>query len=228
MRQKALSAMLGLLLCAALACAQPKIVGDHEVERGGFAILNIDGAGKTVLWTITPDPIQEAEIVGTLVFTGVPGGRYTATAVVIDFDAKTAIKLRHVVTFAGKPEPIPPGPQPGPDPPKPDPTPPIAGKLFVVVVEETRDAAANRGLWFTDKELWAYFREKGHRLRVVDKDVKDADGKTPADVKRFIDDTGNGGTPRLYLVGEDGKTRRAGPMPETPAKLLSLIKQYGG
>lgn len=236
MHAKTLSAMVALLVLAAAACAQVKGPTEITVPVGRLAAIPLTIEGDEADYAILgseldglreydPDPKKlRLRVIGYT-----PG-----TAFVVVTSAKSG-KLQPLfvvkVTVHGQgpqPQPVPPGPGPTPDPPKPDPAPPVAGKLFVVVVEETRDAAANRGVWFTDKELWAYFREKGHRLRVVDKDVKDADGRTPADVKRFVDDTGNGGTPRLYLVGEDGKTRRAGPMAKTPAELISLLKQYGG
>lgn len=87
-----------VLALAAPAVAAPKIVGESEVKAGGFARLSIEG-GKTAIWSVTPTPTQEEEIAGVLVFTGAAGVEYTATAVVIDFEAKTAAKVRHVVRF---------------------------------------------------------------------------------------------------------------------------------
>src|SRR5262245_30388119 len=105
------AAVLLVLTLAVAAPAAPRLVGDSEVKPGGFALLAVEGAGKTVLWTVTPEPVQEAELAGSLVFTGKAGTTYTATAILIDFERKTAEKLKHAVRFLG------PGPDPGPGPP---------------------------------------------------------------------------------------------------------------
>ena len=236
MRPQALSAMAALFVLAAAACAQVKGPTEITVPVGRLAAIPLTIEGDEADYAILgseldglreydPDPKKlRLRVIGYS-----PG-----TAFVVVTSAKGG-KLQPLfvvkVTVQGQgpqPQPVPPGPGPTPDPPKPDPTPPVAGKLFVVVVEETRQAMAERGAWFADKELSAYMKDKGHKFRVVDKDVQNSDGQTPADVKRFIDDAKKEGTPRLYLVGEDGKTRRAGPMAKTPAELLSLIKQHGG
>jgi hypothetical protein len=104
-------------LAASPLAAATKITGPHEVRAGGFAQLSID-SNKSVIWTVTPEPIQETELFGTLIFTGHAGIDYTATAVVIDFEAKRAEKVKHTVRFAGGPSPpVPPVP--------PDPIPPV-------------------------------------------------------------------------------------------------------
>ena len=120
--------------------------------------------------------------------------------------------------------------RPKPDP-KPDPTPEpdnSPAKLFVVVIEETGEAVAGRGAFFTDATLAARFKDKGHRFRVVDKDVIGADGKPPADVKRFLDAAKSKPYPSVFLVDEKGKTRVQTKVPETPADMIELLKKYGG
>ncbi len=121
--------------------------------------------------------------------------------------------------------PVPPGPQPGPGP---NPAPVPAGKLYVVIVEESRGAAAARGLWFNDPKLSAAMKGKGHRLRCVDKDVKNDADQTPEDVKRFIDAARAGAVPMLFLVSEAGRTVHSGPLPATTAEMVELIVKYGG
>jgi len=142
--------MFGLLLFTTLTVAAPKIVGDHEIKPGGFASLRIEGAGKTVLWDVYPEPVQVEEIAGVLVFTGNHGTRYLAVATVIDFKAESAAKVRHWVTFGGSPEPIPPGPGPSPIPGPVDP-----------LVKALRDAAAK------DSYPRIRFADLSDRIKVV-------------------------------------------------------------
>ncbi len=125
------------------------------------------------------------------------------------------------------------GPRPPPDPidPPPGPSPVTPAKLFVIAIEETAEAVAGRGAMFADKTLAARFSEKGHRWRVVDKDVQGADGKPPEDVRQFLDEAKGKALPRLYLVSiEGGKrvVRYAGNAPTTAAGLLELLNKHGG
>lgn len=104
--------LLVLLLTGQVKAQKFKVLGDTEVKQGGFAVLTVEGAGKTVIWTVSPEPIQDLELAGVLVFTGFPGTPYTATAIVIDFDKKTVEKAKQTVRFSGVPpdNPNPPNP----------------------------------------------------------------------------------------------------------------------
>jgi hypothetical protein len=119
-------------------------------------------------------------------------------------------------------------PDPDPDP-KPDPTPTTPTKLYVVMVDETAEkATALRGKFLFDPQLASRMNEKGHLWRVVDKDVVGADGKPPADVKRFLDQAAKAPYPTYYLVDTDGRVRGSGPVPQKAADLLEAIKRVGG
>lgn len=100
MRCFSLLAWFALALPA--AAAPPKLTGPAEVKPGGFAEVEAEGA-KLVDWTVTPDPVQVSERPTAVVFTGTPGVEYTVTARVIDFDARTLTKVRHVVKFLDGP-----------------------------------------------------------------------------------------------------------------------------
>ncbi len=111
------------------------------------------------------------------------------------------------------------------DPPKPT----TPTKLYVVIVEETADAASTaRGVMLLDPALSARMKEKGHHWRIVDQDVIDKDGKPPADVKRFLDDAKGKALPQMYLVDEEGETRWSGPKPKTTFEILKSIQAVGG
>jgi hypothetical protein len=147
--------------------------------------------------------------------------------------------LSHTFTLTGRPAPDPgpdPGPGPGPQPdpgptpppPPPPPPPPTTAVKYVVVVEETADAAADRGAYFADGALQARLKSKGLVWRAVDKDAVDSKGQPPADVARFLTEGKGHPLPRLTLVDGKGRTLFAGNMPEDPAKLLDLLSKYGG
>ena len=131
---------------------------------------------------------------------------------------------------APPPTPIPPGPTPGPDDngPKPPPTPVVPQAYYVVVVEETGLAVAERGAFFADAALAARMQDKGHRFRVVDQNVVGPDGKPPADVARFLTAAAGKTLPRAFLVDQKGKAVWSGDLPKAPAALVELLQKYGG
>lgn len=119
-----------------------------------------------------------------------------------------------------------PGPTPPPDPPKPDPSP--TPTKFVVVIEESKEAAATRGELYSNASLIDYYAANGIKTRRIDKDVVDSQGKPPADVARFLDGAKGKPLPRVYLVDEHGKTLYGGNLHDEPADLLNLLKKYAG
>jgi len=127
-------------------------------------------------------------------------------------------------------QPLPPIP-PGPTPVPPGPTPPgpvSPTKLFVVIVEETADAVASRGVMLSDPTLARRMAEKGHKFRVIDKDVADAKGNPPADVKPLLDRAKGKAYPQLYLVDETGVIRFEGDLPKSPGELIGAMQKVGG
>jgi hypothetical protein len=118
------------------------------------------------------------------------------------------------------------GPPPPPTPPPPPP--PVAvGKLWLVIVE-TPSGAAGRGKLLADPALQALVKARGHRLRVVDADVRGPDGNPPADVAPYLDRAAGKTLPQLFIVTEAGAVLFAGALPETGAALAELVKAKGG
>lgn len=119
-----------------------------------------------------------------------------------------------------------------PQPPPVNPVDPVVTDrtgMFVVIVEETAQAVAARGQLLADPTLAVYMKSKGHKWRVVDQDVVGADGKTPADVARFIKDSKGKPLPQMYLVDNKGYQIGQGvPCPTTAAGILEAIKKVGG
>ncbi len=120
-------------------------------------------------------------------------------------------------------------PQPQPKPfPQPEPS-PFVGKWRFVVIEETEQAANNRGQYFTDADLLAYVKAKCVAApRIADQDVKDSTGKPPKDLEPYLSRAKGKKLPQLYVISDAGKVLFEGDLPETPAKLLQQLRFIGG
>lgn len=131
-----------------------------------------------------------------------------------------------------QPPPIPPGPTPGPTPTPTPPDPVVIDRpgMFIVVIEETEQAAQARGLLLGDPTLAAYMKSRRHQWRVVDQNVLGPDKiNPPADVKRFLDQAKGQPLPQLYLVDSKGFQIGAGQAcPMTSTGMIAAIKKVGG
>jgi hypothetical protein len=166
---------------------------------------------------------QEVEQGRYFIFAG-PPGQYAVTATYMVDGVLGRARFLATIGHGPNPPPVPPNPGPRPDPnPTPDPQPgPVAGPLYVVVIEETAEAVAERGVYFGNGPLGELMRAKGHKWRVVDKDVVGPDGKPPADVARFLDAAHGKRMPQLFLVDGRGRTVHAGDLPPV-ADLMRLL-----
>ena len=106
---------------------------------------------------------------------------------------------------------------------------PFTGKFSMVVIEETTDAANNRGQFFADKELQAYLAAKlTSKARIADKDVVDATGQPPKDLLPYLTRAKGKTLPQVYLIAPDGTVLMEGDLPKTPGELLAVLKKVGG
>lgn len=225
------------LLMALSAMADPQIVGPDKVEP--YKLVRLKAADLPekagVLWDVMP--VGKADLASssdrsTLEFVA-PPGTYQVELLVATV-GKDGIpilsRVRKPITIGNAPDPKPdPDPGPKPDPkPDPDPTPVPPAKAWVVVVEETSDAAAERGKILTDKNLSEYVKGKGWKVRVVDKDVKDSQGQVPADLRPYFALAGGKQLPQMFIVDQDGKVRFQGLAPKTAAEVLAILKKVGG
>jgi hypothetical protein len=140
-------------------------------------------------------------------------------------ESSRAVKLASFTIAVGA-QPMP-KPDPKPDPkPKPE---PYVGKWRILVVEETATAANNRGQFFTDEALMSFIRAKcSHRPRIVDQDVKDANGQSPADIAPWLSLAKGKALPQVFIVGGDGTVLLSGDLPKTPADFLKTLKGVAG
>lgn len=115
--------------------------------------------------------------------------------------------------------------------PAPAPVPVGPKKLWVVVIEETAQSSANRGSYFVHKPLAEKMVASGHKWKVADQHVKDANGQTPADLVPYINEAKASGKPlpRLYLVDQvTGDVFYKDALPATPQALVELLTKIGG
>jgi len=166
-------------------------------------------AGKTV---ITVEPIQSGSITLLIVPTGKGKADWIKKSLTVE---------------SGKPTPI-------PDPtPEPTPTPQpvvVDQKLFIVYVEADGDKVNNRGVFISNPQIVSRIKDKGHKVRIVDKDVIGVDGQTPKDVKRFIDACTGKDYPQLFIVNQKGATLGQFDWNNNkqPDDLLKILSSFGG
>jgi hypothetical protein len=225
--------LLLLLLAAPAAPAQLRITGDTKVREHTIARLTAEGAADAALiWDVDQeDKVDAIEWGSSLFFVGPPGSyRIKCRAIRVKDGRPIAETARATVVIEAAsppPPPPPPGPTP-PPPPPPPPTPVVVKTLWILVVEETAEASANRGEFFANRELIDRIRAKGHRYRVADKDVKDKDGRQPADLAPWLKRAAGKSLPQLFLISQDGDILFEGPLPKTPAELVALMVKVGG
>lgn len=130
-----------------------------------------------------------------------------------------------------RPPPVQPPVVPPVTPPvQPPEEPTTTGRLQVVIIEETADAATERGKFFSDPDLVAYIQSKGHKVSNFDKDYVTTDPDAKKKLDYYLADAKKGGSlPWVLLINiQENKVKYRGPLAKTPAEFLTLLKKYGG
>jgi len=63
-------------------------------------------------------------------------------------------------------------------------------------------------------------------FQIRDDDVTDETGKTPADIRPYVDRARKLGLPSLFLVNKAGKVLFEGPVPKDVPATVKLVKEY--
>lgn len=206
----------------------PAIRVSGPVQPGGFADLTVDAPpGASVIWRITPAPVQRATGLppGRCIFGGKQGTTYTVTAIVVDFDKKTVVDVEEVVTFGGA---APPEPGPGPKPPEPKPTPLTSFRVIMVYESEDNLTPAQRAIVFgRTVEDWLTANcttgKNGWRRR-----DKDAPGDNDATMKALWDAVKpHITTTPCIAVERNGKVEII-MLESTPAAMVARLTAYRG
>jgi hypothetical protein len=217
------------------ALGEITIQGETKVPRDKMVKLEALASGKEdlskffLIWDVSnEDALDILDLGNKLIFTG-PPGKYTLKFRAFPKDGQgNVVTIRKTVEIEGTPDPLPPIPPvpPGPGPVPPDPG-PVTAKAWLVIIEETQDALKSRGAFVSDKALKDHFNSKGWKIRIADKDGKDAQGKTPKDIEPYISYVAKKTLPYFFLVGNDGRVYLEGKCPEKASTLLEQLKKIG-
>lgn len=206
---------LAAVIVAFGAPPELKLSADKPTPKAcELVTVKAETAAKTVRLKVTGDAQSFADSNGRTVAVVPKSGRVT----VIGVAASETGELSQIVELVLADT----------TPPKPDEVVWSAAKLWIVIVEETGLAAAERGQLFTNAELVARITDKGHRYRIVDQDVIGADGKPPADIVKYLTEAKVAKLPRLFLVDGDGGVRFRGDAPKTAKDLIAILAKHGG
>lgn len=226
MRSLSLLLLLGL---SGAAWGDLAISGETKVVPYKLVRLEAKGApaGAAVLWDVYPEDVADVLELpgGRLVLTAPPGKYRVKCRTVSVKDGAVSVETARAVVevTGGAPEPPPgPGPAPGPGP-----LPPIT-KAWVVVVEETSEARAERGAFYADRDLVGYLKTKAWKLRVTDKDARDAAGNVPADLAPYLRQAEGKPLPQVWVVDQAGTVRHQGALPASAADLVAVLRKVGG
>ncbi len=116
------------------------------------------------------------------------------------------VYAEHTVLFNGDtpPDPLPPGPTPDPQPVPPTPT-PTAEPFAVLFIEETDSRTQAEAQAVLSETVINFIKEQGWHRFLLDKDIKDADGNTPAAVKSYIERGVAKGLPWMIIIDKEGE-----------------------
>ncbi len=193
--------------CVVLA-SPPGLVALEQDEgpvriRGVF----VDGAGKAETRLYRGKSVYRVEAVGE--------GR--VELLIVPRGGSVEDVLRRTIDVKG-------GAIPGPKPP--DPLPAKSVLWGFVVVEDTAEAVAARGVMLTDPTLSSLMKARGYHWRIVDRQVSGVDGQPPADVMRMLQASTGKPYPQLFLVDVKGAIVLQQALPDT-AGLVELLEKYG-
>lgn len=213
-----------LVLCLAAVT----IDGPAAVEAGDLAVFTADIPGGR--WVIVPSEWEPRFVAVTLadgrsavVFASRRPGTITLVYAVCGSDGLEIARHQFENKAGTDPPPAPP-----PTPPNPEPNPPPLPKppYRLIWIEESSDRTPEQAAAQNDRAIRDALTRAGWTLRVVDKDVKDEYGRTPADLKPFIDDAISRGLPRLYFVGSDGRSVSL-PAPANRDRFIQILREFG-
>lgn len=195
-------------------------------KTGELIEVKAETGAELVTWKATdglrivnddpPDPARKV----ILIHAKAAGTYAICASIPAEKGTRAAISL---VTITG-------GVEPGPEPPKPTPVPPPVTDpvAFLVIIEETGQAVANRGAMFADAKLAARLKEHKIGWRTADQDVKDATGKPPADLVPYLGKAKGKPLPQVFLIAANGKMIYQGDLPADVDGLLALLAKHGG
>ena len=201
-------AFLAALLSAAFLCAAdtPKLVTSS-------AVVVRAPAGAAGQWSVIGADLVRVQVptldAGDAVILSQPG-RYVVVW------AGGQQLLTADVTVGGTPSP--------PVPPTPTPTPPVAATLYVTAVYEASDMTPEQSRVLRDRDLTTWLDAGKHKLREIDDDITDEDGKVPAALAKHVELAKEVGLPAVIVTDASGTVLSKFSLPATGAELLAKLK----
>lgn len=234
----AVFSLVAVVAFPSLAPAAGIVADENPVAAGSFAALSYAlDKGDAVQWDVAPEPVKMKEYTDDgaayLHFNG-PPGKYSVTALVVNFDTRKFVKKKLTVTIGKAPQP-PPGPVP---PTPPDPTPgtapiPAAG-LHVLVIYDAQKlstlTATQQGAIYA-KSVRDYLRAtcpKGPDGVTAEWRMWPSDVDATGESQLWQDAFKRPRTSLPWVIVSNGTTGYEGPLPGSAEDMLALLKQYGG
>jgi len=226
-----LIALPWLLLFALTATAETKIDGPTSVAVSQPAWFTVGGmeSGDRSVWFPSPQLQTDSRYIkeGVSLFWSDKPGKFQINVMVVDCSKNKFIPLSETIAVGSDPgpDPIPPGPDP-PDPDPPDPN----QKWQVVIVFESADLdnyPRSQQVMLGSLTFRDALAAKGHKLVVggiVDKDIKDRDGKMPEALKPFLGAAAGKTLPQLCIAPIEGGEVKVVPLPLTEAAVFEVLE----
>lgn len=216
---KKIFSILVLLWASAALAASPVPALRFNLDSAGVATISPDGL-RGVPYDFRPFAASDGSLI--LGLTWIDAGRAQL--------AFYALPLK----YDGAPFPVPtptPTPIPPPVPPvppvPPDPPPVPVGKLWTVIIHESSNLTPAQSKIATSKAVADWIQSKGHhKAWIVDKDVTNELNESPPSIKEYVGRAKS--LPFLFLVSETGTVVSEGPLPDSEAAVIDLLKKYGG
>jgi len=221
--------MASLLACAIFGALQ--IVGPSQVEAGDLAVFRFEPGDTPVVWSVIPEAAKERflEVLlpdgkRALVFSS---GRPMQVVIVAAGYVGGQVYLAFHSFINGSHSPTPPNPGPGPPPNPDDPKPPRPTPPFILLwIEETTERTAAQAQAQNDSAIRQALQRAGWQLRVVDKDIKNERGETPADLASWIERAVKLGLPRLFVIDKAGR-HLSYPAPKDRGEFVKILAELG-
>ena len=198
---------------------QPSV--DVWLTIKGLTLDEIKSARESALFDMTVFPLAGTRVHASydwlndtleLMFRAQLTGEYLVKLHLVR-DGKLEIAAIVVAVEGDQPDPFP-DPDPDPDPPGP------LAKMWVIVVEESKDRTPAQAQILLDPILRKWLTANGHEIRLADRH------QPAADLTEWIAQAGSA-LPYLFIVGPGGGVEWKGPLPTTKEDIRALCKQWG-
>ena len=198
--------------------AKINIDGPDSASVGSYINLRIEGLSQSdlsnakLIWW----PRTDLEVLPVQTWAGEPLLLVRATKAnlyllqIMTAKNNQLMYVEHQINFNGDTPTPDPTPDPRPDP-RPDPTPgptpptPTTEPFAVLFIEETDSRTQDEAQAVLSETVINFIKERGWHRFLLDKDIKDAEGRTPESVKSYIERGVAKGLPWMIIIDKSGE-----------------------